>query len=423
MSQSQNHNVIESVIETDVTPLVENVTQGVTQRNLEAEVHQKTEKLINSIKVRLTQSDLDEEIQKELAELLNLLPQLRGIDNPYLIDLADVAISNLLAEKDDATIQHKKTPGDVSTGLWKRISSLSKPKSNHHNLQLVRKIHRELEGEVTCYRSPFFAIFKVSGTQYTKLISGLIWFVIAFVLFPYYSISLIVAVQSGIESYSERTELQEKISQLEDEQIKLKTENQRLKQEMQGMESKIAASETPSASALVIPSSLGNRLETSGEIAANPSPSVSTPNNSSQETENTDNLTASEQAEEEPELIILVLLVTVAGALGSAISVIVRYEDLIARKRIEPLSLFFTGFFKPVVGMSFAIFLVATLESGIISIGVVEETKKVYLYVALAFVAGFSERLVQDILIKTEQRITGSWGEDLVEAEQQAREK
>ena len=423
MSRSQNHDVVESVIETDVTPLLENVTQGATQHNLETEVHKKTEKLINFIKVRLTQSDLDEEIQQELAELLNLLPQLRGIDNPYLIDLADVAISNLLAEKDNPTIQPEKTPSDVATGLWERVSSLFKPKSNHHNLKLVRKIHRELEGEVNCYRSPFFAIFKVSGTQYTKLISGLIWFVIAFVLLPYYSISLNVAVQGGIESLSERDKLQKEISQLKDEKIKLKKENEQLKQEMQGMESDIAANEPISADAFILPSSLGSGLRTSGEVAANPSPSESKPNNSSQETENTENSTVNEQAEEEPRLIILVLLVTVAGALGSAISVIVRYEDLIARKRIEPLSLFFTGFFKPVVGMSFAIFLVATLESGIISIGVVEKTKKVYLYVALAFVAGFSERLVQDILIKTEQRITGSWGEDLVEAEQQPREK
>ncbi len=60
--------------------------------------------------------------------------------------------------------------------------------------------------------------------------------------------------------------------------------------------------------------------------------------------------------------------------------------------------------------MSFAIFTVVLIKYGIFS-GVFRtsktENRTVYLYMAIAFVAGFSERLVEDVVLRTEDTLTG----------------
>ena len=101
----------------------------------------------------------------------------------------------------------------------------------------------------------------------------------------------------------------------------------------------------------------------------------------------------------------LILAVVATGALGSFVSVIVRASEFIDQEQKSGLDLFLVGFFRPIVGMAFAFFLVAVLESGIfsgfLSVNAVKPEKKIYLYVAIAFVAGFSERLVKDIVGQT----------------------
>lgn len=98
------------------------------------------------------------------------------------------------------------------------------------------------------------------------------------------------------------------------------------------------------------------------------------------------------------------------GALGSAVSVIVRANKFIEQSKERQSDLFFTGFFRPFVGMSFAIFAVALIESGVFS-GIFtiakQENRNVYLYMAIAFIAGFSERLVEDVVLRTEDSLTG----------------
>lgn len=110
----------------------------------------------------------------------------------------------------------------------------------------------------------------------------------------------------------------------------------------------------------------------------------------------------------------LVLAVVSAGALGGFVSVIVRAGDLVQSAEEKHLDLFFVGFFRPVVGMTFAFFLVAVIESGILS-GIFslghrdnsEDRDRIYLYIAISFVAGFSERLVRDFVVKTERQFSG----------------
>ncbi|MDA0673998.1 MAG: hypothetical protein O3C67_09895, partial [Cyanobacteria bacterium] len=98
----------------------------------------------------------------------------------------------------------------------------------------------------------------------------------------------------------------------------------------------------------------------------------------------------------------LILAVVSAGALGSFVSVIVRANDFIEGQQRTRLDLFLVGFFRPVVGMAFAVFLMAALESGMVS-GILatdasKPAQKIYFYIAISFVAGFSERLVKDLM-------------------------
>ena len=90
--------------------------------------------------------------------------------------------------------------------------------------------------------------------------------------------------------------------------------------------------------------------------------------------------------------------VGLVGAHGSALSIIVRLRDFNDRQR--PLVSFFTGLFKPFIGMSFAQLSYALLKSGLLPIKVPLTT---WVYIALGFLAGFSERLAKDLISVGEQ--------------------
>jgi hypothetical protein len=108
--------------------------------------------------------------------------------------------------------------------------------------------------------------------------------------------------------------------------------------------------------------------------------------------------------------IALVMLVGLSGAMGSIVSIMVRINTF--RKYIgDPSILFFTGFFKPVIGMAFAIFVFAILKSGILPV-TVDTSKELYLFMALGFIAGFSERFARDIMGKAEKAVGGERQED-----------
>jgi hypothetical protein len=98
--------------------------------------------------------------------------------------------------------------------------------------------------------------------------------------------------------------------------------------------------------------------------------------------------------------IFFILIAISMGALGSSVSVITasdRFLNITKSRKVDP---FYIGFFRPFVGMAFAIFVVALIESGVFSsilqvpegAGGESQTRKVYLFAAIAFVAGFSER-------------------------------
>jgi hypothetical protein len=83
-----------------------------------------------------------------------------------------------------------------------------------------------------------------------------------------------------------------------------------------------------------------------------------------------------------------------------------KYED-----SLLPLII---GIVKPIVGGGFGVLVFATIGSQIlpISLGHTNDEKRQDLrwlsFVAITFVAGFSERLVKDIVIQTEQQLVPS---------------
>jgi hypothetical protein len=107
----------------------------------------------------------------------------------------------------------------------------------------------------------------------------------------------------------------------------------------------------------------------------------------------------------------MLLLVSLAGALGSIVSVLIRIQNHSFKPKVwEPIPFMFTGLFKPIVGMAFAIFVFAIFNSGIVPVDVMgpdNGPKENLFFLAVAFIAGFSERFAKDIAEETEDRYGG----------------
>ena len=103
------------------------------------------------------------------------------------------------------------------------------------------------------------------------------------------------------------------------------------------------------------------------------------------------------------------LWVLIAGGVGGVVSVLVKTKELITDAQDQEIDLFYVGFFRPLVGMSFGLLLFCIIESGafsnFISIKAEPDDKKIYTYMAIAFVAGISDILTTNALKTTESTI------------------
>ncbi len=108
------------------------------------------------------------------------------------------------------------------------------------------------------------------------------------------------------------------------------------------------------------------------------------------------------------------LLILMTGTLGGAVSLLTRLQDFDNPKNqkydddLVPLMIAAT---KPILGGSFAFFILLILNSSISPLeirGKTEEKNDNYLYglLTMAFVAGFSERLIPDLINQVEKRVT-----------------
>jgi len=104
------------------------------------------------------------------------------------------------------------------------------------------------------------------------------------------------------------------------------------------------------------------------------------------------------------------LLVGLCGAIGSAVSMLTRLGDFEKLRGASRTSMVMLGFFKPVVGMYSAIFCFALMKSGLLPLQAATPEAELYLYMAVCFLVGFSERLAQDLFARAEESFSSTAG-------------
>ncbi|GCA71549.1 hypothetical protein MiYa_03090 [Microcystis aeruginosa NIES-2519] len=111
----------------------------------------------------------------------------------------------------------------------------------------------------------------------------------------------------------------------------------------------------------------------------------------------------------------LLILILMTGTLGGAVSLLTRLQDFDNpknQKYDDDLLPFLIGLTKPILGGSFAFFILLILNSNISPLeirgGTGNKGNDTYLYglLTMAFVAGFSERLIPDLINQVEKRVT-----------------
>ncbi|MEL6469959.1 MAG: hypothetical protein AAFQ74_09540 [Cyanobacteria bacterium J06623_4] len=496
--------------------LTEQIKSQITSLEAEAkqvdnsEVHARVLNLIALIKKSLRSRTLPAKTQRELARLLSLTPKL---DNRHIqqLNLLDLAISTLLEAPQVSSAAGPLADGTSDTTRDSSPSQAAEAK----NLVFVQETRRQIAQQSSTYPNVLRSILITGeGTPYIRLIAGLSWFFLIFVVLPVITmgtafyirelVSVITAANTVDYLVEQKQQLETEIvvQQREIEQLDLR--RQELGDQLAivgdqvGAIAKItptvttplpapsptppnpAATPTPTNPAPANPAPTatgenGETVETLSFITVNPQElvrieaaidkvltrdetaatesaarapanpeSTATPRSGASSSAPSEPISGAQSeaaiaqavadAEQQAadaarsEAVVkaagdratdrrifktsmtLILLAVSIGALGSTVSVVVRANTFIRQAQESESDLFLTGFFRPLVGMSFAIFCVALVEAGIFS-GIFDiadrEEDRTYFYVAIAFVAGFSERLVRDVVIKTEDSIAG----------------
>lgn len=439
---------------------VEQLSDIASEIAVNSQMQARIQNLLAQVKIYLQQQELTVEMQRELARLLSLMSTLDEA-NPQQIDILDLAISTLLENKEN-TIQK-----DVNSNVPNQLSH-----KTSRNIVFIQEARRQIANQSKEYPHPFNAIIKGKGGAYNRLLSGLSWFFIIFVICPLLGVGLtfitinflggrkevadknlenkVKLQETQIEETREiNNALRARLNKIDDElellveQNPNQTQNNSLNQPAalptNGNNNSVSTVSNPQPqqnmvevkikkvkdikdnirAELATASQKEKRLEAS--IADNSEKQDTTAKDDIQSDVNPQTKGQRELEDSLNQLseftnwflkqdLFFISLAVSMGALGSAISVIVRSHKFIEQNKEGKSDLFFTGFFRPLVGMSFAIFAVALIESGIFSgifIIAERESRNVYLYMSIAFIAGFSERLVEDVVVKTENTLTG----------------
>lgn len=447
LPSSENPNT-EKESSTELQQEVQQLSNIADNSAFDSEMQAKIQNLLAQIKLYLQQQELSVEMQRELARLLSLMSRLDKT-NPQQVDILDLAISTLLENKRD---KNSNFPNKISD-------------KSSRNLVFIQEARRQIANQSKEYPHPLNAIIKGTGGAYNRLLSGLSWFFIIFVVCPLLGVSLMFIMSNllGFRKEFVNQDFKNKIS-LKETRIKetneinnaLRARLNKIDDELELLlvennpnQAKTNSPNQPVALALNednkptlnsqaqqnmvevkrkkvqdLKENIKAELATASQKEKRLEASIINSSESINDTENNENGEDSNSEDLDNNLnqfskftdwfvkqdLFFICLAVSMGALGSAISVIVRSNKFIEQNKEGQSDLFFTGFFRPFVGMSFAIFAVALIESGIFS-GIFRiaerENRNVYLYMTIAFIAGFSERLVEDVVIKTENTLTG----------------
>jgi len=98
------------------------------------------------------------------------------------------------------------------------------------------------------------------------------------------------------------------------------------------------------------------------------------------------------------------LLIGMAGALGSIVSIMIRVDQFSYLRGSDPWPFFFLGIFKPIVGAASALFIFAVLGANMLVLKLPTDDPQALglLFLTVAFTAGFSERVAADVVASVE---------------------
>lgn len=103
----------------------------------------------------------------------------------------------------------------------------------------------------------------------------------------------------------------------------------------------------------------------------------------------------------------LVIAIATAGGLGSIVSMLTRIQTFSALAGTDRRLLWMIGAMRPVIGIAFALFVFSVLQAQILPFKFEPGPQANFEYVALAFIAGFSERLARGVISTVEGRFLG----------------
>ena len=103
----------------------------------------------------------------------------------------------------------------------------------------------------------------------------------------------------------------------------------------------------------------------------------------------------------------LVIAIATAGGLGSIVSMLTRIQTFSVLAGTDRRILWMTGAMRPVIGIAFALFMFSVLQAQLLPFNFPVGPAANFEYVALAFIAGFSERLARGVISTVEGRFFG----------------
>ncbi|MEO1146592.1 MAG: hypothetical protein AAFY26_13490 [Cyanobacteria bacterium J06638_22] len=361
----------------------------------------------------------------ELAQIFELLGQVSAIDDEQtryrLLQLMETSVAVLAKSSNNEEDLARKAPA----------------------LVFAEEIRKKVDIQSRNYPNPFASLFRQYRSLEDRLLSGIVWFFSFFFVLPGSAIlALLIFSQTPDQVLREQQAvLQEQVSQLEARQESLRSTLQQAQEQLDNVLPTPPKDEANIGELTLTPeeqTQLQALLQTiDANLTLTQDDPVLEPTDSDASSAPPEPTASSELAESDtpPEFasfleslgiksedffqtdLFLGLVAITMGALGSCVSVITSSEKFLNRTRSQKIDPFYIGFFRPFVGMAFAIFIVALLESGIFgSILNISShnnanpgTRKVYLFAAIAFIAGFSERFAPGIADQISSR-TGSSG-------------
>jgi hypothetical protein len=103
----------------------------------------------------------------------------------------------------------------------------------------------------------------------------------------------------------------------------------------------------------------------------------------------------------------LIIAVGTAGGLGSIVSILTRIQSFTALAGTDRRLLWMIGAMRPVIGIVFGLFMFAMLQAQILPFSFPEGPQSNFQFLAMAFVAGFSERWSLGVVSSVEGRFLG----------------